>query len=108
MDVSCTGGNAVVQSPGGAAPVQLCHTGGPVERGLHLRRDVQEKVSETSLSVHQAAILIFAGNTQGSLVGYGHVYQSIMHLGLFPQVKEHGCVCVGNLLGSLVRRLNGL
>lgn len=56
-DVSCAGGNAVVQSPGGAAPVQLRHAGGPVERGLHLRRDVQEKVSETSPTVHQAAVL---------------------------------------------------
>lgn len=45
-DVCVAGGNAVVQSSGGAAPVQLRHAGGPVERRLHLRRDVQEEVSE--------------------------------------------------------------
>lgn len=43
------GGDPVVQSPRGAAPVQLRHTGGPVERRLHLRRDVQEKVRATSV-----------------------------------------------------------
>lgn len=43
---SVAGGDAVVQSAGGAAPVQLRHAGGPVERRLHLCRDVQEEVSE--------------------------------------------------------------
>lgn len=108
MDVSCTGGNAVVQSPGSAAPVQLCHTGGPVERGLHLRRDVQEKVSETSLSVHQLPFLSSQETPKGLAWGMATLYRSIMHLGLLPQVKEHWCVCVGNFPGSLVRRLNGL
>lgn len=36
----------MVQSAGGTAAVQLRHAGGPVERRLHLRRDVQEEVSE--------------------------------------------------------------
>lgn len=42
---SVAGGDAVVPGARGAAPVQLRHAGGPVERRLHLRRDVQEEVS---------------------------------------------------------------
>lgn len=42
------GGHSVVPGPGGAAAVQLRHAGGPVERRLHLRRDVQETVSPSS------------------------------------------------------------
>lgn len=43
-----------------------------MERRLHLCRDVQEKVSEKSLSVHQTVILILTVNPQGSHVGYRH------------------------------------
>lgn len=39
------GGDALVQSPRSAASVQLRYASGPVECRLHLRRDVQEKVS---------------------------------------------------------------
>lgn len=44
MYVCVLGGDTVVPSPRGTATVQLRHTGRPVERRLHLRRNVQKKV----------------------------------------------------------------
>lgn len=53
------GGDSLVPGPRSSAPVQLCYTGGPVERRLHLRRDVQEKVrsSKQSLQIEVCFVL---------------------------------------------------
>lgn len=49
--VCSVGGDTVVPSPRSAAPVQLRHTGGPVECWLHLCRNVQEKVRSWKVQI---------------------------------------------------------
>lgn len=86
------GGDTLVPSPRGAAAVQLRHAGGPVERGLHLRRDVQEKVSAWSGGLWGS----FWGSTSEGLTqnpqqagrSFGNLMQNIS-LGLGKCSRRH-------------------